>query len=133
MECEERFSICGCRVNHDEEKKDAATACLTKNSLLLHSDILLLCKNFFAKCSSCDENAKIQSFFIIYIMTHPLSDFKYCPHCGSDHFADHDLYSRRCADCGFTFYANAAAATVAVILNERNELLCVRRKNEPEE
>ena len=62
---------------------------------------------------------------------HPLSDFKYCPHCGSPRFADHNAYSRRCADCGFTFYANAAAATVAVILNERNELLCVRRKNDP--
>ena len=62
---------------------------------------------------------------------HPLNDFKYCPHCGSSHFEDHNAYSRRCADCGFTFFANAAAATVAVILNEKNELLCVRRKNEP--
>lgn len=65
------------------------------------------------------------------IMTHPLSDFKYCPHCGSARFVDNNAYSRRCADCGFTFYANAAAATVAVILNEKDELLCVRRKNDP--
>ena len=62
---------------------------------------------------------------------HPLSDFKYCPHCGSAHFNERNAYSRCCADCGFVFYANASAATVAVILNAQHELLCVRRKNEP--
>lgn len=62
---------------------------------------------------------------------HPLSDFKYCPHCGSDQFAEHDAFSKRCAHCGFTFYPNASAATVAVILNSRNELLCIVRDREP--
>lgn len=62
---------------------------------------------------------------------HPLNDFKYCPHCGSSRFVDDNAYSRRCMDCGFKFYANAAAATVAVIINARGELLCVRRKNDP--
>lgn len=64
-------------------------------------------------------------------MNHPLSDFRFCPHCGSRRFLDNDAYSRRCADCGFTFYPNAAAATVAVILNAEGELLCVRRSREP--
>ena len=64
-------------------------------------------------------------------MQHPLSDFRYCPHCGSPSFAENDTFSKRCAACGFTYYPDAAAATVAVIVNDRNELLCVRRGREP--
>lgn len=68
---------------------------------------------------------------IIHHNMHPLSDFIYCPHCGSTHFSENDAFSKRCADCGFTFYPNAAAATVAVIVNESGELLCIRRGREP--
>ena len=64
-------------------------------------------------------------------MSHPLSDFHFCPHCGSRSFLPHDAYSKRCTACGFTFYPNAAAATVAVVVNERDELLCVVRAQEP--
>lgn len=62
---------------------------------------------------------------------HPLEDFSFCPHCGSESFFENDPFSKRCANCGFTFYPNAAAATVAIIVNERNELLCIRRGREP--
>lgn len=62
---------------------------------------------------------------------HPLHDFLFCPHCGSLRFETHDAYSKRCADCGFTFYPNAAAATVAVVLDELGQLLCVVRGHEP--
>lgn len=65
------------------------------------------------------------------VMNHPLADFKYCPHCGAARFGEHDAFSKRCAACGFTFYPNAAAATVAVICNDRDELLCVVRDREP--
>ena len=30
---------------------------------------------------------------------------------------------QRCADCGFVYYFNSSAATVAFILNDKNELL----------
>lgn len=62
---------------------------------------------------------------------HPLSDFKYCPHCGSASFVEHDPFSKRCLDCGFVYYPDAAAATVAVILDDNHQLLCVRRDREP--
>lgn len=65
------------------------------------------------------------------LMPHPLDDFLFCPHCGSNTFTEHDAFSKRCGACGFTFYPNAAAATVAVIINSRGELLCVRRDREP--
>ena len=62
---------------------------------------------------------------------HPLSQFRFCPRCGSPDFREHDARSKHCAACGFTYYHNAAAATVAVIENARGELLVVRRALEP--
>lgn len=62
---------------------------------------------------------------------HPLHDFIYCPHCGAQSFEVNDDYSKRCTQCGFTFYPNAAAATVAVIISASGELLCIRRGREP--
>lgn len=56
-------------------------------------------------------------------MEHPLSQFKYCPKCGSAHFEVHNEKSKQCADCGFVYYFNPSSATVALILNERDELL----------
>ena len=64
-------------------------------------------------------------------MAHPLDKFKYCPVCGSPHFYIHNEKSKQCADCGFTYYANPSSATVALIVNEKNELLTVRRGKEP--
>lgn len=62
---------------------------------------------------------------------HPLFQFRYCPKCGSKHFTEHNEKSKQCADCGFTYYFNPSSATVALILNERNELLVCRRAKEP--
>lgn len=64
-------------------------------------------------------------------MTHPLDLFRYCPRCGSSGFVPHDERSKRCTKCGFTYYHNAAASTVAVIENEHGELLVARRALEP--
>lgn len=64
-------------------------------------------------------------------MEHPLKLFAFCPRCGSAHFAVNDARSKRCADCGFTYYANSSAATAAVVINQRNELLVTRRAYEP--
>lgn len=62
---------------------------------------------------------------------HPLNKFHYCPVCGSAHFEENNEKSKRCAQCGFTYYFNSSAATVALILNHRNELLVCRRAKEP--
>ena len=64
-------------------------------------------------------------------MGHPLELFRYCPVCGSQHFVINNFKSKKCEDCGFTYYANPCAATAAFILNDRNELLVVRRAKEP--
>ena len=62
---------------------------------------------------------------------HPLDLFKFCPKCGSSHFDVNDEKSKKCADCGFVYYFNSSAATVAFILNEKDELLVCRRAKEP--
>ena len=64
-------------------------------------------------------------------MKHPLDIFGYCPRCGKGGFAINDFKSKRCSGCGFTLYFNAIAAAVAVIVNERGELLVSRRAKEP--
>ena len=66
-----------------------------------------------------------------YSFMHYLDKFKYCPACGSAHFDENDFKSKRCADCGFTYYFNSAAATVAIIENESGEFLVCRRACEP--
>lgn len=64
-------------------------------------------------------------------MSHVLDKFKFCPVCGSEHFEINNIKSKKCKDCGFTYYLNPSSATVALIINEKDELLVVRRKNEP--
>jgi len=62
---------------------------------------------------------------------HLLHTFGYCPHCGSSRFSVNDERSKRCDDCGFTYYINASGAYVAFILNKKGELLVARRDREP--
>ncbi len=62
---------------------------------------------------------------------HVLDKFKYCPICGSSHFEINNVKSKKCKDCDFSYYLNASSATVALITNDQDELLVVRRKNDP--
>ena len=64
-------------------------------------------------------------------MEHPLSLFHYCPKCGSSRFEIHNEKSKQCADCGFVYYFNSSAATVALIMNEHDEMLVCRRAKNP--
>ena len=71
---------------------------------------------------------------------HPLNKFSYCPVCGSSRFEKNNFKSKKCLDCGFTYYANPCSATVAFILRnvgdgtasgEHTELLVATRAKEP--
>ena len=64
-------------------------------------------------------------------MNHPLSLFKFCPRCGSNEFNINNKESKKCAQCGFVYYFNSAAAIVAVIENAKNEILVSRRAKDP--
>ena len=64
-------------------------------------------------------------------MNHPFSLFKFCPKCGSDKFNVNNKESKKCDDCGFTYYFNSASAIVAVIQNSKNEVLVARRAKDP--
>ena len=62
---------------------------------------------------------------------HPLEKFRFCPVCGSGHFEVNSEKSKRCGHCGFEYFFNPSASTVAVICNQKNELLVVERAKEP--
>lgn len=62
---------------------------------------------------------------------HPLESFEYCPRCGAAGFGVWDDRAKHCDHCGFTYYMNSAASVVAVVINERRELLLSRRAFEP--
>src|SRR5690554_929724 len=62
---------------------------------------------------------------------HPLSSFQYCPRCGTDNFLENNEKSKRCAACGFVYYYNSSIAVVAVIENEKGEILVAHRAKEP--
>ena len=64
-------------------------------------------------------------------MEHPLQKFMFCPVCGSKHFVVNNFKSKRCQDCGFTYYANPCSATAAFIVNDKQEMQVVRRAKEP--
>lgn len=64
-------------------------------------------------------------------MKHPLSQFLFCPECGSSHFEVNNEKSKKCSDCGFVYYFNPSSATVAFILNDKYELLVCRRAKDP--
>ena len=64
-------------------------------------------------------------------MIHPLSQFKYCPKCGTSNFKEHNSKSKSCSSCGFIYYFNSSAAVVAVIENKKGEILVARRANDP--
>ena len=60
-----------------------------------------------------------------------IDKFKYCPVCGSSHFAASSPKSKKCNNCGFEYFMNPSAAVVAFITNDKGELLVERRKMEP--
>ena len=62
---------------------------------------------------------------------HLMEKFHYCPVCGSPRFEVNDFKSKRCCDCGFVYYFNPAGAVVALIVNERDELLVAIRAEAP--
>ena len=69
--------------------------------------------------------------YISFFMKHPLAQFTHCPKCGSDTFKPNNEKSNRCDDCGFVYYFNPSAATVALIFNKKGEILVCRRAKEP--
>lgn len=64
-------------------------------------------------------------------MKHPFDQFHYCPECGSNSFVVHNAKSKKCESCDFVYYFNSSAATVALIMNNKGELLVCRRAMEP--
>ena len=65
------------------------------------------------------------------MMTHPLHQFRFCPKCGFENFTENNPKSKKCNRCSFVYYFNPSAAVVAIIENEKGEILVARRAKEP--
>lgn len=64
-------------------------------------------------------------------MKHSFHQFLFCPKCGSENFIENNTKSKKCLNCRFTYYFNSSAAVVAVIENEKGEILVARRAKDP--
>ena len=62
---------------------------------------------------------------------HLLRLFSHCPKCGAKAFVEDTEKSKRCEACDFVYYMNPSAATVAIIIDDLDRLLTVRRSKEP--
>lgn len=63
--------------------------------------------------------------------THPSKVLKYCPFCGSPNFIWDGIKAHHCEDCKQRLYTNEAGAVIALIENDKNEILCTIRKFDP--
>ena len=64
-------------------------------------------------------------------MPHSKDVFKFCPFCGSRNFLWDGVKAHSCSDCSRKLYINEAGATIALIKNDKNELLFTTRKFNP--
>ncbi len=63
--------------------------------------------------------------------THPLRVMQYCPRCGSADFKPLGERSLKCADCGFHYFINSAAAVAALVVNNEGKIMLTTRGVEP--
>lgn len=60
--------------------------------------------------------------------------YHYCPSCGEKYHEpekQENFFSFFCNKCKFTFYNNPKPGAMAIIFNNENKLLLVKRRNEP--
>lgn len=55
----------------------------------------------------------------------------YCPKCGKNSFEEDSFKSVKCLECDFRIFLNAGAAVIAIIRNDRNEVLLTVRRHDP--
>ncbi len=60
----------------------------------------------------------------------PRELFQFCPKCGARGMV-REKNCLNCTSCGFIYYLNPVSSVIAIIRNERNQILLTRRKFEP--
>ncbi|MFQ3671482.1 MAG: NUDIX domain-containing protein [Verrucomicrobiia bacterium] len=61
----------------------------------------------------------------------PLQTYRHCPSCGSSRVEPRMPPQLLCLDCGFHLYFNPAVAAAALIIDQHERLLLLRREKEP--
>jgi ADP-ribose pyrophosphatase YjhB (NUDIX family)/ribosomal protein S27AE len=60
-----------------------------------------------------------------------VSQFSFCPRCGTGALERHSEKSVHCPACGFLFFFNTATAVVALITDQEGRLLVTKRAHKP--
>lgn len=61
----------------------------------------------------------------------PIEVFRFCPRCGREHLITKFGKAILCGSCGFEYFFNASGAVIAVIVNNKNEVLVTKRAHQP--
>jgi len=56
--------------------------------------------------------------------------FIFCPSCGTK-FSKSDFSSKTCESCSLHFYINPSPSTGAILINEKDEIMLVKRRVDP--
>jgi mutator protein MutT len=67
----------------------------------------------------------------ITVMSAPIQLFHHCPRCGGKITPAPDANQIHCPACGLAYYFNPAVAVAALIRNDRDEILFIRRAKDP--
>jgi ADP-ribose pyrophosphatase YjhB (NUDIX family) len=63
--------------------------------------------------------------------TPPATALKFCPRCGSAHFAARAAHHLVCSACSFEWFLNPAVAAACFVFDDRNQVLLIRRQKDP--
>ncbi len=61
----------------------------------------------------------------------PFEALKFCPQCGKSNWENRTSRLRVCKDCGYEMYKNPTIGAAALIFDEQNRLMLLRRAKNP--
>lgn len=61
----------------------------------------------------------------------PFDVLKFCPKCGKSEFELKNPHMQKCQNCGYEMYKNPTIGAAAIVLDDKNRLMLMRRAKDP--
>lgn len=61
----------------------------------------------------------------------PFDVLKFCPKCGKSEFELNPPHMQKCQNCGYEMYKNPTIGAAAIVLDDKNRLMLMRRAKDP--